>query len=203
MKRDLLIVPILLSPFAVWRADKEYHALRARHFAKEFLAVNSAWLTPNPPAMTYKVTSHHGQIFPASMQTWYSPVGNVRILRSTEGSGTNCQKDERYANGKGAVVHYDREDWIPKLDLASRITAQTGFPLITSLHVFAVNGVPWQTAMEDVGDTVILRWHGYRDGDIWFPCEEDYDMQLVVDRRTKLPIRMKEYREGVLSGGPV
>lgn len=201
MKKVFLAIPILLLLAGiVWQAGKAYSAYKARQFWNEFLAVNSAWLTPNPPAMSYKTTYSPLTLeSPYVLQTWYSPEGNVRLLSLAAYRRT----DKRYADGKGALQHYEKQDFTPKLSMEERTQAQTGHPFFTALHVFAANGLPWQTSIEDSGETVILRCHGYQTGDVWFATSEDYDMELIADRQTKLPIQLKEWQEGLMGGRTV
>ena len=140
-------------------------------FWRRFSEVNSAWLDPKPPAMTYETVLQesgwdHGRSVQTwrdsqVVQTWYAPERNLRFVLGRLGASgqTIIEHEQRYFRGKGNRTSVPQPaKRLLEVRPEQLLAARTGATFLTSLHMIAWWGVPAGAVVEATdADTAVLR----------------------------------------------
>ena len=163
-----ILVLIGLSMIYATRSKKLSPAEQAW---QQFLAVNSAWLLPAPPSVSYellienkkvhwnkdtKSTKYTWQDEDAwHIQTWYTPADNVRFVHFREGAAcdsTNNIVEYRYDGGRGGLMVIPPKNHNFRLKDNLLMAAKIGTQFRTSLHHFAKHRLPSTTVLKNRGE---------------------------------------------------
>lgn len=137
-------------------------------FWERFLATNSAWLDPSPPALSCEFTLQRKEhdpdtkTFPwrdaGALSIWCTPEKNLRIVHQ-EPLGTDAWRtnEYRYFHGRGGRVELKPGGKLRDLTLDMWMSGRTGAGWLSYLHLCAAWGLPPPAELRaGPGNTIVL-----------------------------------------------